>query len=243
MLIVIGPSCVRPKFVRAYAITLRISVAIACCAGRASHMPLTVQHVARPEGASPGRRCGVAAGRGVNADCSSTSTVTARGRLTVSLTSRVSIPGYSRSGTRKSWLIHSAPSWRVLTNTEREARLTQNSISTVALVSTVRVAANAVTTPPTAMMATRPAMTALFTATRTGRGGCPGGCFIGPDPSPDVSRPVFTSLLAVAASRVRREPRSAQRPPTNAPSPPPAPRARQPVTPWRSPPPLVRNAG
>ena len=72
------------------------------------------------------------------------------------------MPGYCCSGTRKSWVIHSCPSWRVLTNADWLARLTQNSISTVALVSIVRVAATALSAPAMVMMATSPAMTACF---------------------------------------------------------------------------------
>ena len=124
MLIVIGPSCVRPRFVRAYAITLRISATTARCAARSSHIPRTRQHVARPVAASPGGRCGVGAGMGVNAG-SSTSTLTGTEKLTGSLNSRVGIPGHCFRSTRKSWVVHSwpGPCWRVLTKAE-EARST-----------------------------------------------------------------------------------------------------------------------
>ena len=163
MLIVIGPWCVRPRCVRAYVITLRISDATARCFAGWFHMPRTVQHLARPDGSSPGGRCGVAAGRGSGADAStSTSTVTGIETLTGSLTSSVGRPGYSSRSTRKSCVVHSAPSWRVVTNAARLSRLTQNSISTIALVWTVRAAAPALNAPPRVMTTTRPPMMTRF---------------------------------------------------------------------------------
>ena len=150
---------------RAYAINLRISVQIARCAVRLSRIPRTAQHVARPEGLSPGGACGVAAGRGVSGgeSSTSTSTVTGRDNRTGSLNNRVLLPGTSFNSTRKSCVIHSsAPCWTVLTNAEEDAVLTQNCISTSTVFSTVRLAAKPLSAPPMAMMAMSPAITRFF---------------------------------------------------------------------------------
>ena len=84
-------------------------------------MPSTVQHAGRPEGASPGAACGVGAGVGVKAGVTAATgawTVTGTEIVTGSLCSSVGIPGYSVRSTRNSCVIHSSPSWRVLTNAE-----------------------------------------------------------------------------------------------------------------------------
>ena len=84
-------------------------------------MPRTVQHAGRPEGASPGAACGVGAGMGVKAGVTAATgawTVTGTEIVTGSLCSSVGMPGYSVRSTRNSCVIHSSPSWRVLTNAE-----------------------------------------------------------------------------------------------------------------------------
>ncbi len=104
---------------RAYVITLRISEATARCFAGASHMPRTVQHRPLPDGASSGGRCGTGAACGSGAGAStSTSTRTGTSMLTGSLTSRVGKPGYSSRSTRKSCVVHSSPSCRVVTNAD-----------------------------------------------------------------------------------------------------------------------------
>ena len=158
----------------AYAITLRSSATTARCAAGASHIPRTLQHVARPDGASPGARCGVAGARGVNGSSSgaastSTSTVTGTDRLTGSLTSRVATAGDWLSVARTSWVIHSWPCWRVLTNADEVWRSTQSSNSRSTLVSMVRVAAKALNAPPMASTASSPAMATVFMPTRVTR--------------------------------------------------------------------------
>lgn len=163
----IEPSCVKPKFVCANAITLRISDTTARCAARLSDMPRTRQHRPRPDGSSPGGRCGAAAGRGVSGGGSSTSRSNATGTemLTGSLNSSVSTSGNGVNGTRKSCVIHSPPSsWRVLTNAVEEESDTQNWSSSSTSVSIVRVPAKALNAPPMAMTATSTAMTAAFMA-------------------------------------------------------------------------------
>ena len=159
----IRPSYVSPRFVRAYAITRRSSAEIARCAERLSRIPRTVQHVARPEGASPGGNCGAAAARGLSGGASSTSTSTVTGReiVTRSLTSRLP-PGESCNATRKSCVIHSSPSWSVLTNAELDPTSTQNCIWRGTVVSTVRLAAKALSAPPMAITAINAAMIVFF---------------------------------------------------------------------------------